>query len=82
MSLQRTVVLTERLRMDLQVHAQNLFNHTQFAPAYNMGLGATEILNNPSRGQLPGYGQSANFGTRGMGTYDPRNLEMVLKLRF
>lgn len=82
MSLQRSININERLRMDLQVHAQNLFNHTQFAPAYNMGLGATEILNNPSRGQLPGFGQSATFGTRGMGTFDPRNIELVMKLRF
>lgn len=82
MSLQRTIQVRERYRLDIQAHAQNLFNHTQFSPNYTTGLGGTETLNNPSRGQLPGYGQASNFGTRGMATYDPRNIEVVLKLRF
>ncbi len=82
MSVQRVFPIRERLRLELQAHAQNLFNHTQFSPGWTTGLGGTEILNNPSRGQLPGYGQAAGFGARGTGTYDARNLEMVLKLRF
>jgi hypothetical protein len=82
MSVQRNFQLRERLQLQLQAHAQNLFNHTQFSPGWTTGLGGTEILNNPSRGQLPGYGQAAGFGTRGTATFDARNLEIVLKLRF
>lgn len=81
-SLQRTIAVRERFRVALQAHAANAFNHTQFSPSYNLGLGATEVLNNPSRGQLPGAGQNANYGTHGQGTYDPRNVEFVLKFRF
>lgn len=82
MSVQRTFSLTERFRFDVQAHAHNLFNHTQFSPGYNLGLGATEILNNPGVGQVPGLGQNANYGTHGLATYDSRNIEFVLKLRF
>lgn len=82
MSIQRTIQITERFRLDIQGHAQNLFNHTQFSPNYTTGLGGTETLNNPSRGQLPGYGQAVGYGTRGLATYDPRNIEVVMKFRF
>lgn len=82
LSLQRSITFKERFRLDIQGHAQNLFNHTQFSPSYATSVGATETLNNPARGQLPGYGQAANYGTHGQGTFDVRNLEVVLKLRF
>lgn len=82
LSIQRTFNLTERFHLDLQAHAQNVLNHTQFNPSYNLGLGNTEIVNNPSQGQLAGYGQSAAYGTHGTGTYDARNMEFVLRFRF
>jgi hypothetical protein len=82
LSIQRTFTFGERLRVDLQAHSYNAFNHTQFSPSYTTGLGATEVVNAASRGQLPGYGQNANYGTHGQATYDARNMEFVLKFRF
>jgi hypothetical protein len=59
-----------------------VFNHTQFNPGYNTGLGNTEILSDLSKGQAVGIGQNGNYGTHGLSTYDSRNIELVLKLRF
>ena len=82
MSMQRTFNVTERVRMEFQAHAHNVFNHTQFSPSYNAGWGGTEVGNNPASGQLPGATQNANYGTHTTATYDARNLELVLKVRF
>ena len=82
MSLQRNFNLTERVRLEFQAHAHNLFNHTQFSPRYNAGWGGTEVANNLANGQAAGATQNANFGTHGTATYDSRNIEFVLKLKF
>lgn len=81
-SIQRTFAISERFRPDLQAHAHNFLNHTQFNPSYAVGLGATEIVTNLANGQLAGAGQSAGFGAHGLSTDDARNIEIVLKLRF
>jgi len=81
-SIQRTFAISERFRLDLQAHAHNFLNHTQFSPSYSTGLGNTEIVTNLANGQLAGAGQSAAFGAHGLSTYDARNIEIVLKLRF
>ena len=47
-----------------------------------MGLGNTEILDDKANGRAVGAAQNANYGTHGLSTYDPRNMEFVLKLRF
>jgi len=82
LSVQRLFKLTERLELSLQAHAHNALNHTQFSPGYTMGLGNTETLDDKAAGRAPGAGQNANYGTHGLGTYDPRNMEFVLKIRF
>jgi len=82
MSIQRSFPIGERFRLDLQAHANNFLNHTQFSPGYTMGLGGTEIVNNPANGQLAGYGQNAQYGSHGTSTYDPRQLQIVLRLVF
>lgn len=82
LSIQRTFAISERFRLDLQAHAHNFLNHTQFSPSYSTGLGATEVVTNLANGQLAGAGQSATYGAHGLATYDPRNIEIVLKIRF
>lgn len=81
MSIQRDFRLRERLTAEFSANFQNVLNRVNFLD-YNGGLGATEIRNQPQNGILPGYGQSQNFGTHGMNTLDPRQVEFALKLRF
>jgi hypothetical protein len=47
-----------------------------------MALGAQSVAVNSPLGIQPGQGQSSNFGTRGNSTYDPRQVELMLKVRF
>ncbi len=82
MTIQRNFSITERIRLQLQAHANNFFNHTQFSPSYSTSLGGTEVRTNLANGQLIGAGQNAGFGAHGMSTYDPRQIEIVLKLVF
>jgi hypothetical protein len=82
MTLERTFKVKERFNVDLAAQFTNGFNHTQFKPAMTMALGAQSVAVNSPLGIQPGQGQSSNFGTRGNSTYDPRQVELRLKVRF
>jgi hypothetical protein len=81
-SLERTFQVNERLSVDFSAQFTNAFNHTQFKPAMTMALGNQSVQLNSPLGIEPGQGQSSNFGTRGNATYDPRQVELLLKVRF
>jgi trimeric autotransporter adhesin len=85
LSLQKQFSIRERLQMQLSAEATNVFNNTQFRPNMNAGLGAT--FTNVSAAQRaqgirPGMMQNDNFGTWGMSTFDPRQVELRLRLFF
>jgi hypothetical protein len=82
LSLERSFRFKERLSMEFAAQATNAFNHTQFKPAMTMALGNQSILANSPLGLQPGQGQSSNFGTRGNATYDPRQVELRLRVSF
>jgi hypothetical protein len=82
LSIERTFRVKERFSADLSAQFTNAFNHTQFMPAMNMALGAQSVAVNSPLGIQPGQGQSSNFGTRGNSTFDPRQVELRLKVRF
>ena len=82
MTIERTFKGKERFIVDLAAQFTNAFNHTQFKPAMTMALGAQSVAVNSPLGIQPGEGQSSNFGTRGNSTYDPRQVELRLKIRF
>jgi hypothetical protein len=82
MSLRRTFRLSPSMAIDVGLDAMNVLNHTQFNGAYAGGLGNTNVTNNPGAGQFPGTASAANFGTRGMGTYNPRQVQFRATLRF
>ena len=85
LSLQKDIPITERLQMQFSAEASNLFNNTQFRPQMNAGLGATFTSVSPAQaaqGIKPGMVQNDNFGTWGMTTFDPRQIELRLRLRF
>jgi hypothetical protein len=82
MSIERTFHVKEHFSADLSAQFTNAFNHTQFKPAFTMALGAQSVAVNSPLGIQPGQGQSSNFGARGNSTYDPRQVELMLKFRF
>jgi hypothetical protein len=85
MSLQKEVPLTERVRMQFSAEASNLLNNPQFRPNLNAGLGNTftnVTAAQRARGIQPGMVQNDNFGTYGMATFDPRQIELRLRLFF
>ena len=78
----KNIPIKERLKFQLRWEMYNAFNHTQFKPAMTMALGNQSVTVNSPLGIQPGQGQSSNFGTRGNATYDPRQLELRLKISF
>ncbi|MFB3777754.1 MAG: TonB-dependent receptor domain-containing protein [Bryobacteraceae bacterium] len=80
MSLRRNIRITERYNLELSAEAVNVLNHTQFNGAYTGNLGSTNTATNATTGLKPGMGSSSTFGTKGNGTFDPR--EVILNLRF
>jgi hypothetical protein len=88
MSLEKTFKAWERWEFNLSAQATNLFNHTQFKPGINMSFGGTvlpaTITANPTLGLKVGQLQDVanTWGAFTQNTYDPRQVEMVLKIRF
>lgn len=81
-SLARNFQATEKLAVEFQASASNVFNHPQFRNI-NGGLGGinTGVPTTASASQL-GQPGPASFGTYGYNTFDPRQIELQLKLRF
>jgi hypothetical protein len=82
MSVRRTFRLSQTMAIDIGLDAMNVLNHTQFNGAYIGGLGNTNLTNNPSAGQIAGSASAANFGTRNMNTYNPRQVQVRATFRF
>jgi hypothetical protein len=83
-SLQKSFVMTERLRLQLRVDAFNAFNHTQFS-GINSRIDFAG-LNNPRPTNLPfkpdgTFNDINGFGTVS-GARDPRILQLVARLQF
>ena len=69
-------------RLEFGLDVINVLNHTQFSGAYTGGLGGTVTAANPALGLVPGMGNSTNYGTRGMATYNPRQMMARATFRF
>jgi hypothetical protein len=82
LSLRRSVSFTERVKLQLAADATNLLNHRELSGNYNGGLGSTNLVNNPAAGLTPGLGTSSSFGTIGVGTFDPRQITMHVRVLF
>ena len=92
LSLSRRFRITERIALEFSASATNALNNTQFggsvasSGAYNLNLGGISVtplgagnVSNTKPGQAA---NSSAFGTFGLGTFDPRQVELGLKLRF
>jgi hypothetical protein len=82
MSLRRTFPIREWLKLEFAADRTNLLNSAEYNGNYNGSLGSTNLSNNLSAGLTPGYGNSSTFGTVGVGTFDPRQITMHLRLQF
>jgi trimeric autotransporter adhesin len=88
LSLEKSFKVRERYSISVAAQATNLFNNTQFRPGLNTSFGGTvlpaTVTANPSLnlkvGQLL---DNANmWGSYTQNTYDARQIEMVMKIRF
>ncbi|MBL8233701.1 MAG: TonB-dependent receptor [Bryobacterales bacterium] len=85
LSLQKEFAVRERVGFTFSAEASNLLNNTQFRPQLNGGLGNTFTnvsATQAAQGIRPGMTQNDNFGTFGMSTFDPRQIELRLRIRF
>ena len=82
MSIRREFRLPNAMTLEIGADAMNILNHTQFSGAYAGGLGGTVTTANPALGLVPGMGNANNYGTRGMATYNPRQIQLRTSLRF
>jgi len=85
MSIRREFALPSGMRLEVGADAMNILNHTQFSGSYAGGLGGTVTTPSAQQAALglrPGMGSSTNFGTRGMATYNPRQIMLRSTLRF
>lgn len=81
-SLQKDIPIWDRVNMTFSAEATNLWNRAQFTGTVNAGTGNIFIAPNASRGIQPGMIQNESFGTWGLATLDPRQIELRLRIRF
>jgi hypothetical protein len=82
LSIRRTLDLTSGVQLEVGADAMNVLNHTQFSGAYTGALGGTVTTANPALGLTPGMGNSNSYGTRGMATFNPRQIQLRASVRF
>jgi hypothetical protein len=81
LTLRRQFPLYERFKLEISALAQNAANHAEWNSQPSAGAGGTDTVNNAANGQIPGYG-SGGFGTYGMGTFDPRQIQLQGRIIF
>ena len=82
MSIRRMFDLTDGVQLEFGADAMNILNHTQFSGSYTGALGGTVTTANPALGLVPGMGNSNSYGTRGMATFNPRQIQLRASVRF
>jgi hypothetical protein len=81
LNLERTFRLREKVSIDFSGQFTNAANHTQFRPGITGAAGGPNLTAstlNVGIGQLT----NNNFGTFGTDTFDPRQAEFQIKIRF
>jgi len=84
LSLEKNFKVKERVELLLSAEATNALNNVQFKPRMNsVSAGALQPTRDPSRGFDVGMGTNSNFGTiHAASTFDPRQVELRLRIRF
>jgi hypothetical protein len=81
LTINRQFKIRESMQFELVANFTNAFNHTQFSNNLNLGTG-TVTTPDPAHGLVAGMNSNSNFGTRGLGTYEPRQITFSGRLRF
>jgi hypothetical protein len=84
LSIERNFKVKERVELALSAEATNAFNTVQFRPRLrSASVGALQPTPDPSRGLDVGMPTNANYGTiDASNTFDPRQIEFRLRIRF
>ncbi|MDR3717807.1 MAG: TonB-dependent receptor [Bryobacteraceae bacterium] len=77
LNLSRTFHITEKKVLDFIANVTNAWNHTELMPASNLNVGSANTSNYP--GTVSNLALSGNQGTS---TYEPRQIELKLRLQF
>jgi hypothetical protein len=81
-SVDRTFRPKESIEVRFAAEMTNAFNQVSFRPTLVRNLGATNASAISSLGIQPGQGLSGDFGTFGTDTFDPRQVQLELRVRF
>ncbi len=82
LNLERSFRVNERVAVDFSAQFTNAFNTTQFRPNMTGALGGANTIPNLAIKVPVGALSSSSFGTHGTDTFDPRQTEFQLKVRF
>jgi trimeric autotransporter adhesin len=81
-TLKRSFKLTERVGLEFSANATNVFNHPNFE-TYTMSLGGAELTPGNATSTPLGVGTtSTTYGTHTNVTFDSRQLEFDMKIKF
>lgn len=81
-SVRKTFNLTERYKLDFTAAITNVLNMAEWNGNENGGIGGTDVVDNPAKGQIPGLPQGGSYGQRNNSTYDPRQVELIGRIIF
>jgi len=84
LSLEKNFRVKERVELLLSAEATNAMNNVQFKPRMrSVSAGSLQPTRDPSRGLEVGMGTNSNYGTiDASNTFDPRQVELRLRIRF
>jgi len=82
--LEKNFRVKERVELLLSAEATNAMNNVQFKPRMrSVSAGSLQPTRDPSRGLEVGMGTNSNYGTiDASNTFDPRQVELRLRIRF
>ena len=85
MTLRREFPIYEQYKFSIAAEAFNLMNHAEYSSIPGTGIGGTNVSStiptNFTTANPIGYG-TGTFGTYGMGTYDPRQIQLEGRITF
>jgi hypothetical protein len=83
MSITRAFRVKEGKTLEVTASVSNAFNNVEWTRSdITVGLGGVNTAANTDKGIVPGSFNNNNFGTLGIQTYEPRQVELQARFRF